>query len=321
MRPSANKLAQAEQSSAVPLVSVISPFHNRRHCLPALIETLRHQTFTDFELIIVDDGSTDGLADAVAQIETEFSIRFIRFKRNRGAAAARNAGIDDARGRYVALLDSDDSWHPEKLRLQVRQLELNRHATRLVSLTRQLVKSLDIYVSPSRVMSADDDVGSYLFLRGGVIQSSMMMLSRELAARVRFDEASLGHDDWSFALRLQANGARFEMLQQPLTVYDDTAGRARRSPAYSAARLTWLEARRMELGEKAYWAASAAVASHLQHARGINPPGIILSAYRRNALGIGLAGYYTLAWLFPDLRMWARRLHQMWRGRTSGWVS
>lgn len=310
-----------ETATPVPSISVVSPFHNRRTFLPALIETLGRQTFTDFELIIVDDGSTDGLEDAVKQLRTAFPIHLIRLEQNRGAAAARNVGIDAARGRYVALLDSDDAWHPEKLRLQFTQLEDDRSGRDLVSLTRQMVRSRYAYVSPKDAMGPDDDVGSYLFLRGGVIQSSMMVLGRELAQRVRFDKSDHGHDDWSFALRLQAAGARFAMLEEPLTIYDDTAGRTRRSPTYSIARLGWLEERRKALGEKAYWAAAAAVASHLPLRSGVNPLGIIRTAYGQRSIGIGRASYYAVVWAFPAVRGWARQAHQLWNSRPAGMES
>jgi len=298
-----------------PAISVISPFYNRRRLLPAVIATLERQSFTDFELIIADDGSSDGLAEAVAACSTRFPLRLVRLDRNHGAATARNAGIDAATGRYVAFLDSDDGFHPTKLERQIRQLEAAD--SRLVSLTRQFVRSRRDHIAPRRPMTVSDRVGDYLFRQGGVIQSSMMMLSRELASSVRFEDGSRGHDDWSFALRLEAAGARFAMLEEPLTIYDDLPGRDRRSPTYSAARLAWLAERRHLLGDTAYWAAVAAVASHLPRSDDVRPLGLIGSAYRQNAIGIGRAAYYSLAWLVPPARGGARQLQQMW----SGWRS
>ena len=88
----------APQTSG-PLVSVVVPFYERRNLLPALIATLQAQTYTNFELIIVDDGSRDGLDEAVSGLRTAFPIRFIRLEQNRGACSARNIGIDAAAGR------------------------------------------------------------------------------------------------------------------------------------------------------------------------------------------------------------------------------
>jgi glycosyltransferase involved in cell wall biosynthesis len=73
---------------AAPRVSVVTPVHNRKSLIPDLLAMLQKQTFTDFELVIVDDGSTDGLEEAVAAAVAAFPIRFVRLARNRGAAAA-----------------------------------------------------------------------------------------------------------------------------------------------------------------------------------------------------------------------------------------
>jgi len=103
-----------------PLVSIITPSHN---CAPVITETLRSiqaQTFTDWEHIIIDDASTDtsqAILDAHCQLEPR--ARWIGLSQNQGAGVARNAGIEVARGRYIAFLDSDDLWYPEKLRAQL----------------------------------------------------------------------------------------------------------------------------------------------------------------------------------------------------------
>jgi glycosyltransferase involved in cell wall biosynthesis len=242
-----------------PAVSVISPFYNRAGYLAAVIETLERQTFRDFELIIADDGSSDDLQDAVSNLRASFPVQYLRENENRGAASARNRGIDAARGRYIALLDSDDSWAPQKLESQFAHLEQSS-GRRLVSLTRQRVIGRNSFVAPNRLMQPGDDVGSYIFLKGGIIQSSMMFLRADFAKAVRFEEGSKRHDDWSFALRLQQAGARFQMLEEPLTIYNDQPGRERRSPNYTSARLEWLNQWREQLGETPFLAASAMVA-------------------------------------------------------------
>lgn len=294
--------------TAAPRISVVAPFHNRAAMLPAMLSSLRQQSCQDFELIIVDDGSTDGLEECIKKTTAPYAIRFIRLPTNRGAAAARNAGIDAASGHYVALLDSDDAWHPEKLRLQLAHLDAG--PPQMVSLTRQKIIGAGGHVAPRTLMTRHDDVGSYLFLRGGVIQSSMMMLPRGLARDVRFEDGSRGHDDWSFALRLQQRGACFEMLAQPLTLYNDAGNRPRRSPAYSMARLEWLARRRAQLGDRGYWAAVAAVASHLRGGHAY-PAKLIATAYRNGAISLAKAAYYLLALSFPPARSLARQVKRL----------
>ncbi len=103
-----------------PLVSIITPSYN---CAAMITETLlsvQFQTFTNWEHIIIDDASDDNsqaILDAHCQLEPR--ARWIGLSQNQGAAVARNAGIEAARGRYIAFLDSDDLWHPEKLRKQL----------------------------------------------------------------------------------------------------------------------------------------------------------------------------------------------------------
>lgn len=99
-----------------PLVSVVIPTYNRAHLLSRAIYSALAQDCPELEVIVVDDGSTDETPRLITQFET---VRAIRFERNRGGAAARNAGIKAARGEFVAFLDSDDEWLPAKTRRQV----------------------------------------------------------------------------------------------------------------------------------------------------------------------------------------------------------
>ena len=104
----------------VPTVSVIIPTYNRADFLKEAIESVFAQTFCDFELIVVDDGSTDRTRDLLAAYGER--LRPI-FQANRGVSSARNAGIRAAQGRYIALLDSDDLWLPKKLAAQIAAME------------------------------------------------------------------------------------------------------------------------------------------------------------------------------------------------------
>jgi glycosyltransferase involved in cell wall biosynthesis len=106
----------------VPKISVIIPTYDRAHCIKDAIDSVLAQSFQDFELIVVDDGSTDNTAELLAGCKD--CLRYIK-QENGGAAHARNAGIKASRGEWIAFLDSDDTWEHEKLKIQIEDLRLH----------------------------------------------------------------------------------------------------------------------------------------------------------------------------------------------------
>src|SRR5579871_3655533 len=304
--------------SRPPAVSVITPFYNRAGCFADIAETLHAQSFQDFELVIVDDGSDDDLRLEIEKVEAKFPIRLVRLDRNKGAASARNVGIDNSSGTYVAFLDSDDAWMPEKLLAQFHQLENASDRSSLVSLTRHLVVGARTYEAPRRLLNRLDPIGEYLFQRDGIIQSSMMFMTTDLAKSARFEDGGRGHDYWSFALRLERMGARFEMLPAALTIYNNADGRVRRSPAYSQARFDWLERWRGHLGEGPYLAARAAFASNMSRGPSRRALHAIGSALYHRAIPPWRAAYYAATVAFPSVRKWAVLVKEFrWRRRSA----
>ncbi|MCH8992196.1 MAG: glycosyltransferase family 2 protein, partial [Acidobacteria bacterium] len=99
----------------MPKVTAIITTHNRSHLLPRAIESVINQTFKDFQLIVVDDASVDETPEIIQQYESKGSVLGIRIERSRGANHARNQGAEAATGEYLAYLDDDDFWFPNKL--------------------------------------------------------------------------------------------------------------------------------------------------------------------------------------------------------------
>jgi len=103
-------------------ISVIIPTYNRKNTLPRAVESVLNQTYKPVEIIIVDDGSTDGTKEWFSEM---YPLVHYIYQVNSGVSSARNTGINSARGDWIALLDSDDEWLPDKLEIQVKLLQNN----------------------------------------------------------------------------------------------------------------------------------------------------------------------------------------------------
>ena len=138
-----------------PLVSIIMPVYNSEKYLPDAIQSVFNQTYTDWELIIIDDCSTDSSYNFVKQIAaTHPQIIPLQLTTNSGAAVARNLGIDKAGGKYIAFLDADDLWLPEKLNMQVAFMEKNNSAitcTYYAVLNNEGIPTNKIITAPAKI--------------------------------------------------------------------------------------------------------------------------------------------------------------------------
>jgi glycosyltransferase involved in cell wall biosynthesis len=226
-------------SAPVPTFSVVIPLYNRAAMIALTIESVLTQDFADFEIIVVDDGSKDDPEPVIAAFE-DVRIRYIR-QDNAGGGAARNRGILAARGRYIAFLDSDDQFLPGKLSIMAAALR-DDGVTVLYSQMR-VDRGVDRYwVRPERGIREGEDVGEYLFCANQFMQTSTMVVPTPLAQRVQFDPALKKGQDLDFSVRLQGAGARFEMIEQPLTIWLDASevGRTSYVKGYETS-LDWLE--------------------------------------------------------------------------------
>lgn len=113
------------------LVSVVVPTYNREETISRCIKSVFEQTYRNIEIIVVDDGSTDRTKKEINKFDSD-RLNYIRHKDNKGANAARNTGIDASNGDYIAFLDSDDQWHPEKVSKQIEVFEQSESDVGLV---------------------------------------------------------------------------------------------------------------------------------------------------------------------------------------------
>jgi glycosyltransferase involved in cell wall biosynthesis len=184
------------------LISVIIPTYNRAHLINRAIRSVLNQTYPHFELIVVDDGSTDNTEEVVKGFQ-DSRIVYLRHDTNRGGSAARNTGIKAARGEYIAFQDSDDEWMPTKLEKQIelfKQDEKGDLGLVLCEVLKPWHGNIIQTVPKTNLMTYDN----LLLHRSNVGYSTIQfMLKRSLvAAELYFDEELPASEEWDLLLRL-----------------------------------------------------------------------------------------------------------------------
>ncbi len=216
-------------STQQPLVSVIVPTFNRAALVARAIDSVLAQTYERFELLVVDDASTDDTADVIAACG-DARVRHLRQDRNRGVAAARNRGFREARGELLALLDSDDEWRADKL---ARQVDRARRLPETVGLFYTGVATVGSDGSAwFDIPSHRGDIRRALLQRNVIHGCSSVMLRSAVVERVGgMDEALPAIEDYDHWLRV-AEHYRADCIPEPLVRYhdpQDDTGAARRS--------------------------------------------------------------------------------------------
>jgi glycosyltransferase involved in cell wall biosynthesis len=228
--------------SAEPVVSVVIPAYNAATFLATSVESVLRQTFQDFELIVVDDGSTDGTADVLAAYGDR--VQCLR-QPNGGVSRARNTGVARARGSWVAFLDADDAWKPTKLARQVDELRRRPDCgacyTAILVADAQLIPLLEQRSERGGVERAD------LLVKGNLVTGSASSVACDkglLTQMGGFDERLSLCADWDMWLRL-ASTTSFAYVDEPLVFY-------RRSSSSMSTNPTVLERDTLLLLEKAF---------------------------------------------------------------------
>ncbi len=187
----------------LPDVSVIIPTFNRARRVVRSISSVLDQTFTNYEIIIVDDGSSDGTADSLAQFKHNSKIKCLSHPKNLGVSAARNNGIMASRAPLLAFLDSDDYWLPEKMAVQVRFFRQNPKA--VVCQTEEVWIRKGQRVNPRKKHRKPS---GYIFepsLKLCLVSPSAVMLKRSLLDEVGFfDEDLPVCEDYDLWLRISS---------------------------------------------------------------------------------------------------------------------
>lgn len=207
----------------MPRVSVVIPIYNAASTVARAIDSVLRQTLQDFEIIVVDDGSTDD----VQQVLERYGDRvFYIYQEHRGCSAARNRGISEARGEYIAFLDADDWWLPAKLEKQVEALSLDAtvglvHAGYyLCGVDGRILRAIHPWPGNDPGSNVFDQLLFRQFIGSPTFVMVRTAICQELGG---FDESMAGGEDWDLWLRL-ALRCKVAYINEPLACYQMQTG-------------------------------------------------------------------------------------------------
>ena len=229
-----------DAQSENPLVSVIMPAYNVEKYIEAAIRSVLSQTYTNWELLVLDDGSTDGTAEIAENfVKADPRIRLLHNPQNMGVARTRNHGFDTAKGDWAALLDSDDVWRSDKLEKQLAAAK--RSGAEIIYSSYSMMdkngKKMSEFIVPERTSYS-------AMLEKNVLDCSTVLLSRNIFSEYRFS-TEYYHEDYAFWLQLLRLGFTAFGCKDALMDYRIQHG-SRSSNKLRSAKRRWLVYRKAE---------------------------------------------------------------------------
>jgi glycosyltransferase involved in cell wall biosynthesis len=200
----------------MPSISVIIPVYNGEKTIHETIESVLNQTLSDFEVIVINDGSQDSTLEIVSSIQDP-RLKVISYP-NAGLSVTRNRGISLASGDYIAFIDADDLWTPDKLESQFKALQANPQAAVAYSWTNHIDESSQFSRTGSH-MTVSGNVYAKLLLANFLENGSNPLIRRQALTTVGgFDETLIAAEDWDMYLRLAAH-YHFVAVPSPQILY------------------------------------------------------------------------------------------------------
>lgn len=201
----------------IPKVSVIIITYRRPHFLKVAITSVLKQTYQDFEIIVVDDASGDMTESVVGEFNDD-RIKYFCNQQNKGEGGSRNAGLEQASGKYIAFLDDDDTWESEKLNMQVQVLEISPEHVGAVYTGRASVDLETGAVTEVRLPSKEGKIYDDLVVHNFIDPSSILIERKYVEEIGIFDESLPGRLDQDMWIRI-AEKTEFRSIGKPLVNY------------------------------------------------------------------------------------------------------
>ncbi|CAD0226083.1 glycosyltransferase [Planktothrix agardhii 1806] len=200
----------------MPKISVIIPVYNGEKTIQKTIESVLQQTWQDFELIVINDGSQDATLEILSSIQDP-RLRILSYS-NAGLASSRNRGITEATGEYISFLDADDLWTPDKLEAQFQALEEHPEAAVAYSWTDYIDQSSQ-FLHSGRHITINGNVYQHLLVNNFLENGSNPLIRKQALNQVGgFDSSINSVADWDMWLRLAA-GYQFVAVPLPQILY------------------------------------------------------------------------------------------------------
>lgn len=202
-------------------VSVIIPVYNRAKSVVRTINSVLDQDYNNFEIIVIDDGSTDLIDNAMAQI-SDPRIIYLKFTENKGVSAARNYGLQSSSGDAICFLDSDDVFKHDYLSKMMSEMKL-----RNAQVVACLARFTDNQILPNRIQRANYRTSKDKFgflLRGNIFPLPCLLFSSDLKSQLKFNERYKSYEDYAMLLKLHSKKLfhRYTFVPEPLVNVNDS---------------------------------------------------------------------------------------------------
>ncbi|MBG9989997.1 glycosyltransferase family 2 protein [Pseudoalteromonas sp. NZS37] len=202
------------------LVSVIVPFFSKCYFdLDIPIKSVLEQSYKDIEIIIIDDRSPVSAVKCINRYKNDERVKILKNTSNLGGGISRNVGIKESKGKYIAFLDHDDKWYPDKIMKQLmffKSLNVENQDENVVVYSKCRVIDDEIdYIVPKRGILKNEKVSDYIFHSLGLIQTSGIFLEKSLALKAPFHDLKR-HQDYQLCFSLEEIGSHFYILDEPL---------------------------------------------------------------------------------------------------------